>query len=136
MRAVLLFFLSLLAGCRPSQSGLREKLEAELRLTHIDEVESLAFKYAKKHSSNHLFFVYSLSESDFVALKKHLVDFVGFKKFETSNNGFDVHAAFPEEEAWNQKAEYSEKKLEPSKRCSLFYFPESSIFVIEYFNSG
>lgn len=135
MKVLLLLFFALLVTCHPTQSDLKQKIEVELRFSELRKVESLVFKYAKRNSSNHFFLVYSISESDFTVMKKHLVDVVGFKMFVVSNNGFDVHVDFPEEKAWNQKTEYSEKKIGPSERCSLYFISESSLLVMECFNS-
>jgi len=135
MRVILFLLFGVLVTCHPAQSDLKKEIEGELRFAELHKVESLAFKYAKINSWRHFFLVYSISESDFKVVKKHLVDVVGFEKFVVSNNGFDVHVDFPEKKAWNQNTESSVKNFSPSEHCSVFYISEPSLLVMEYFNS-
>lgn len=137
MKLILLFFFILLTGCSPSQSHIRGEIEKVLGFENFARKRKLNFKYTYAHSSHLYFSVYQISKSDFQVLKEYLTNKRGFSEFESSNNGYDVHHAFPEEKIWNNKAEYAENRIySKQKRYSLYYLIDSETLIVEYFNSG
>jgi hypothetical protein len=136
MKLILLFFFILLIGCSPSQSHIRGEIEKVLGFENFAKKGKLNFKYTHAHSSHLYFSVYQISKSDFQVFKEYLTNKRGFSEFESSNNGFDVHHAFPEENIWNNKAEYAQKKIDSNQqRYSLFYLIESETLIVEYASS-
>lgn len=126
--------LMLVVGCKRPKDGMRDRAESIFRVSEVSGVRGFLFDYETKPSSWHIFLVYKLGEDEFPRIERHLIELAGFSQFEVSANGFDVHAEFPEKEAWSQMVKYSEK-ITWSERCSVYYIPGSSTLVIEYFNS-
>ena len=136
MKFILVCFFILVAGCSPSESHVKREIEEALGFEGFTEKDKLTFKYTNAHSSNLYFSVYQISKADFLSFKEYLTKKIGFSEFESSNNGFDVHHAFPEEKVWNNKTKYAQKITDSNQqRYSVFYLIDSETLIVEYFSS-
>lgn len=136
MKFILVCLFILVAGCSPSESHIRKEIGGALGIEGFTEKDTLDFKYTNAYSSNLYYSVYQVSKSDFFAFQEYLVNEKGFSKFEVSDNGFDVHHAFPEKKVWHHKTEYLEKTIDSNQqRYSVFYLIDSEVLIVEYFSS-